>query len=489
MWLHRHVLQLSVLHQTNRFFNGELEMYLLNSTSLGITRASGTVGSSVDKPNSKLNDLCSVECAIALSKALSGVVQSSGKEMYKTAAGATQSIAAPLYQEAIARLNARRATATSVGAEGPTGAVLPQRQLPSGKDDVGTPSTASSIKAGNLDDPYTAPIHVSQLNTRYDQGAAAVGTVQKLAKDKDIILLTEVKGDTLEHVTAGIFDTHEPYLGQGNDKGYEGEFSPIYFNRKKFDAVYTEHIQLNEKGDSGAGSAREANFVLLKDKQTGATILVANTHLDNLSRQSQNEGIEKIKSKIEEIKSKYPVDSVMIGGDFNRNPNDLQKDTGLRGANYNPQLGTFENGSNLDGILVSQPKDGTFSSNNYTVTDGGASDHNVVSRNISVQSHNDARKASLKPTNFGALLFDASEFHGQTWITGFGTTGPKNTDWNDRITSVKVSDETKLTALRNSQRDPKFNDPSNTATAFTGDVSNVGEKLNDSFSFVQVGPK
>jgi endonuclease/exonuclease/phosphatase family metal-dependent hydrolase len=337
--------------------------------------------------------------------------------------------------------------------------------------------------------PHGESISVSTFNTRYDQGRAAVDTVKNLAKTKDIILLQEVKGTTLEHVTAGIFDTHEPYLGQGNEKGNNGEFSPVYFNRKKFDAVHMEHMQLNEKGDSGAGSAREANFVLLKDKQTGATTLVVNTHLDNFSAASRQEGIDKIDKKVAEIKSTYPVDSVMVGGDFNENPNNFKSKTGLNGANYEHGMGTFKNGAILDGILVSQPNTGTIASDSYTVTDGGASDHHIVSRDISVTAHADARKADLKPSNFGALLWDKAGFTGDAWITGFGTAGPTDQKWNDRITSIKTSDETVLTAHKDSTRDAAYNDSSNTKTVLAGDVANVGANINDSFSEIQVGPR
>jgi len=39
-----------------------------------------------------------------------------------------------------------------------------------------------------------------------------------------------------------------------------------------------------------------ANFVLLKEKETGATILVSNSHLDNFSEAARQQWIEKIKA-------------------------------------------------------------------------------------------------------------------------------------------------------------------------------------------------
>ena len=229
------------------------------------------------------------------------------------------------------------------------------------------------------------------------------------------------------------------------------------------------------------GSPRVANFILLKDTQTGATVLVSNTHLDNNSEAARQSGIQKINAKIESIKAKFPVDSVIAGGDFNTNPNSAAPSLGLNGAAYVPGHGTFENGANIDGILVSGSETGTAASG-YRVTDGGASDHNIVSRSVTVTAHNDARKAALRPANFGAIVYDAINYGGDAWITGFGTSGPINTQWNDRISSVRVSDDAILTATTDSNRDPAHTTAHNKTTQLEGAVPWVGTDVNDTFS-------
>ena len=334
--------------------------------------------------------------------------------------------------------------------------------------------------------PLSKPITVSTFNTRYDQGAAAVDTLNRIAPHNDILLLQEVKNNAMMSITSNLFGSHAPYLGETHNHDWQGEYEPIFYNKKRFEAVYTDHIQLNEAGDLGAGSPRHANFVLLKDRQTGATVLVSNTHLDNWSDASQQSGIEKIKAKIASIKAQYPVDSVISGGDFNRDPNSAASTLGLQGANYSfNSLPTLRDGGNADGILVSGRDAGTAASG-FKVTDGGASDHNIVSRSVQVTAHDDPRKAALKPANPGAIVYDAANYDGDGWIIGFGTNGPINTQWNDHISSVRVGDDTTLTASSHSPRDPAYLTPQNVTTQLKGSVPWVGAAVNDTFSGLSV---
>ena len=56
--------------------------------------------------------------------------------------------------------------------------------------------------------PVTAPIKVSTFNTRFDQGKSAVLTVDKLSADSEIVLLREIKGNTLNWVFRPIVTAH-----------------------------------------------------------------------------------------------------------------------------------------------------------------------------------------------------------------------------------------------------------------------------------------
>ena len=56
--------------------------------------------------------------------------------------------------------------------------------------------------------PVTASIKVSTFNTRFDQGKSAVLTVDKLSADSEIVLLREIKGNTLNWVFRPIVTAH-----------------------------------------------------------------------------------------------------------------------------------------------------------------------------------------------------------------------------------------------------------------------------------------
>jgi len=335
----------------------------------------------------------------------------------------------------------------------------------------------------------TEPITISTFNTRYDQGEAAVGTVDRKSASSDIILLQEVKPDTLSNITSTLFDTHQPYVGQSHSGGYTGEFSPIYYNKERFEAVYTSSIKLNEKGELGAGSPRMANFVLLREKETGATVLVSNTHLDNFSFDAREQGVTKINAELHRIRCEFPVDSVIAGGDFNMNANIFAAHRlGLDGADYDPTRPTYKSnlGSDFDGILVSRDVESTTTNDRYEISDSGPSDHEVVSRDIVVTANADARKAHLQVANHGALLNDGIDYTGKTLILGFGAPEAQNTDWNDEISSVRVSEGASLTAKSRSQRDPDYAKPDTVTTNLKGNVAWVGADVNDTFSEIGV---
>lgn len=116
------------------------------------------------------------------------------------------------------------------------------------------------------------------------------------------------------------------WMGVGRDDGIEkGEYSPIFYNARKFSEVGSGYFWLSESpmeaGSKGwdASYTRIATWAKLKDNRTGTVIFVLNTHFDHVGHNARRESVKLIMQKLNVYtkKDKFPI---IVTGDFNNVP-------------------------------------------------------------------------------------------------------------------------------------------------------------------------
>ena len=154
----------------------------------------------------------------------------------------------------------------------------------------------------------------------------------------------------------------EPKIG-GSD---EPEYSPIFYDNSQYELIEGETVELHGQNfNNEGGTSRIANVVVLRDKQDGSTVLVANTHWSNTSDAAHEQSRQVVEDTIADYESEYSVDGVIVMGDFNTFTPDID---GMRS--------TDENG--IDQILVSP----NMVHDNVRVMDGGVSDHDIFATDV-----------------------------------------------------------------------------------------------------------
>ena len=116
------------------------------------------------------------------------------------------------------------------------------------------------------------------------------------------------------------------WVGVGrNDGKKDGEFTSIMYNSKKLSLSKSGTFWLSETPDKalagwGADHACSAVWAIVKDKKSGASIFLVNTHIDVDDAEYRSKAIEVILQKIEVLNtSKLPV--ALLGG-FNMEDDD-----------------------------------------------------------------------------------------------------------------------------------------------------------------------
>lgn len=114
------------------------------------------------------------------------------------------------------------------------------------------------------------------------------------------------------------------YTGLGREGGREGEHSAILYKRDKFALVESGNFWLSqtpEKLSKGwdAKYERLCSWAELKEKSTGFTFYMFNTHFDHKGKVARKQSIALIFDQIEKIAGNVPV---ILSGDFNMAPID-----------------------------------------------------------------------------------------------------------------------------------------------------------------------
>jgi endonuclease/exonuclease/phosphatase family metal-dependent hydrolase len=117
---------------------------------------------------------------------------------------------------------------------------------------------------------------------------------------------------------------HMKWVGVGRDDGKEaGEFSPLFYNSKKFKALKSGWFWLSqtpEKPGLGWDAAcnRVCTWLLLEADKKDQQFMVFNTHFDHQGMKARTESAKLILQKIKELnRDNLPV---ILTGDFNLTP-------------------------------------------------------------------------------------------------------------------------------------------------------------------------
>ena len=154
---------------------------------------------------------------------------------------------------------------------------------------------------------------------------------QKLVRDiikkyaPDTFGLQEVHYAWMRYLINQFKDTYD-FVGVGKDDGNKkGEYSPVFYNKHKFELLDKEDFWLSETPDAPSlgwdgAENRTCSYAVLKEKETEKVYVVFNTHLDHKGRTAQVEGMKLIMKKFAELNtSKLPQ---LLTADFNVEQND-----------------------------------------------------------------------------------------------------------------------------------------------------------------------
>lgn len=173
---------------------------------------------------------------------------------------------------------------------------------------------------------FAIEIKVVSFNIRYDSGRDGVNSWQNrkdvllrfmLEQDADVICLQEV----LHHQYTFLTDGMKSYsvVGNGRNDGKEkGEYAPICYNNSKYDLIDNGMFWLSENpsviGSIGwdAKQPRIVTWAKLREKESGKTFIVLNTHFDDIGKVARVKSAELIMEWI----SEYNLPTI-IAGDFN----------------------------------------------------------------------------------------------------------------------------------------------------------------------------
>jgi len=172
-------------------------------------------------------------------------------------------------------------------------------------------------------------ITVGSYNIRYEnQGDVEKGNgwaqrfpvicQQILFHDFDVFGAQEVLYPQLNNMLAAL--PQYGYVGVGRDDGKtEGEYSPIFYKKDKYDVLKSGQFWLSENTDYpnkgwDAVLPRICTWVELKDKENGMQLWFFNLHMDHVGVEARKESAKLVLSKIKEM---CGTDPVIFTGDFN----------------------------------------------------------------------------------------------------------------------------------------------------------------------------
>ncbi len=139
--------------------------------------------------------------------------------------------------------------------------------------------------------------------------------------DADIFCLQEALEEQVMQVDSAFRDF--TYVGVGRDDGKTaGEYSPVFYNTKRFKKIREGNFWLAE--DPGkpalgwdASHIRICTWVQLKEIESGKQMMVFNTHFDHMGDIARSRSADLVLEQIEALAGGRPV---ILTGDFNLAP-------------------------------------------------------------------------------------------------------------------------------------------------------------------------
>ena len=191
------------------------------------------------------------------------------------------------------------------------------------------------------------------------------------------------------------------YVGVGRDDGKnEGEFSAVFYKTDKFNVINSGTFWLSKTPNKvsmgwDAVCNRVCTYVLLKDKDSGKSFWVFNTHFDHVGKEARKNSATLIMEKIKKLN--MDNHSVILIGDFNMESDhesiqhiktELKDSKEIAELDFGPE-GTF-NGFQFD-KPVTRRIDFAFVSEDVTV-----SKYAVLSDNWNLQYPSDHMPVLIK---------------------------------------------------------------------------------------------
>ncbi|MFL2603094.1 MAG: endonuclease/exonuclease/phosphatase family protein [Flavobacteriaceae bacterium] len=176
-------------------------------------------------------------------------------------------------------------------------------------------------------------LKVISYNIRYNNPNDGVNlwenrksTITKFLIDEnpDFAGLQEVTFSQLSFLTESLINYS--FIGVGRDDGKtKGEYSPIFYNNKKYKVVSSKTFWLSstpEKVSVGwdASMERICTYGLFENLSSKEKVWVFNTHFDHIGIKAREKSTDLILKKINEIKSMG--NPIILTGDFNLNDTD-----------------------------------------------------------------------------------------------------------------------------------------------------------------------
>ncbi|MFH2031935.1 MAG: endonuclease/exonuclease/phosphatase family protein [Bacteroidota bacterium] len=202
----------------------------------------------------------------------------------------------------------------------------------------------------------------------------------------DIIGLQEAQKHQINYIEQSL--PEYAWFGVGRDDGKEeGEFAAIFYRKDRFDTLDTSTFWCSETPEHpglgwDAAYQRVTTFGKFKDKQTGKTFFLFNTHLDNEGRKARQESAKLIKKKMQTLCGNYPV---ILTGDFNSTPNSVPYQIIVSALDTNSSMKLFDTRT----ITKSKPHgpSGTFTGFDILANPSSPIDFIFVKKGITVLSH------------------------------------------------------------------------------------------------------
>ena len=114
-------------------------------------------------------------------------------------------------------------------------------------------------------------------------------------------------------------------IGVGRDGGEKGEYSAIFYDTSRLQALQSQTFWLSQTPDVVASKSWDASLTRIvtrlkfRDKKTKKLFFAFNTHFDHIGQEARRESAKLLLQKVKEIAGNTPA---LVTGDFNAEPKD-----------------------------------------------------------------------------------------------------------------------------------------------------------------------